>query len=766
MYRGRLPLLFIITLLVSLASFSSHATERWSVLVVPEYDNETLAADHKAYRKVRRTIAEALTSHFDLDVYDGAARGINLRCKDKCNSSMYEKSLTTIREANETSNKDHIDLVIFYQISMSERKTASTTKHLVRVSLQALDLESGKNVVYTDGDEQLPQIMDKGLDEVGIHNWQADQASRNARVEAEYIGERLKNFERIIEYRIDLNDFTQGELSRFEKTVRKHKSYQSGQFELSGSGESVHQWLHTLKKQSYRFKTSMGGGQLKQYMQDFFDEAGVPQILNYEQPTRLFRLHRLGLAYLVWYVLAIVAVICLLLFMFAGRYYRMHYRQLAIYAHDKNISSGLSYLKERRTSILPQTKQWKAWREKWLLAEKEAFESLKQAKVCIENHDYDAAMSHAENAMTKNSDLDEANELITLIPDYKKGYELFISGESLVSEAPSEAAKKLVEAELLNPAMAEQIATLLQIAKRNLRQGVFKTKLAAASQALENQKPYIALSNIDAALYAIEGLDDFSQDLDQLSSMRTLALTLINPVTSNASFNGAMGGVTLFGKSSVTIGRPSSSAEADIQINFKRMSRPGKQTQITRQGHAYIVQDMNSTHGTMVDGQLLESGSSFAVNKKVTVSMGGSKSPASSGPCRFILEPDAADGKSLIIRFDYQSLALLDQTQLGSAWPTLEADVQRKWALVGEFVGVGIQSGQLDLGCQTGTEPVFLLRFNKALGKDSLEISPVNKGTADGLSINGAEVVDYVPVQAGVEIKVKQHTFTVLANHQ
>jgi hypothetical protein len=214
--------------------------------------------------------------------------------------------------------------------------------------------------------------------------------------------------------------------------------------------------------------------------------------------------------------------------------------------------------------------------------------------------------------------------------------------------------------------------------------------------------------------------------------------------------------VNLITADDVTIGRQTSSSHGDIELGYKRLSRPGKQTRIFRTAGNYAVQDQNSTNGTIVDGRILKSGASQMITKLVKLSMGGSKSADSLGGCQLTLTPAKHSRSSLMLRLDQSSLALLDRTVLTEAWPGLDQDVAKTWVLVGESIAVGIHHGKFDLGCQQDSDPVFMLNH-----ESHWQITPAKKGPDSGIKIDGAPLLNIAPLAAGSRVEAEGLRFNL-----
>jgi hypothetical protein len=165
----------------------------WNILVVPEYDQDSLAPSHRAYRTVGAKIQDQLAHEFRFAVYDGAARNINLQCKQQCDGLARAELIKTLREANSTlvsleTTQPAIDVLVFYHIMAKDVFADIGVKRLIRVSSLAIDLSTGNTIAYDDGGQQQARFINPAED---LTNWTLSIANRHARDSAAFIGERL-----------------------------------------------------------------------------------------------------------------------------------------------------------------------------------------------------------------------------------------------------------------------------------------------------------------------------------------------------------------------------------------------------------------------------------------------------------------------------------------------------------------------------------------------------------------------------------------------
>jgi hypothetical protein len=482
--------------------------------------------------------------------------------------------------------------------------------------------------------------------------------------------------------------------------------------------------------------------------------GGVPATFGRADENAI-RLKRASMPYLWAYISSIVALALLLLGVIIWSSYRKHEKTLTYFKNNANANQGVYYLKKNVT-LLPHKKSWDAWSENWDRNIDEAENHVQTAELAIKDHDYEKAKDAASLALQTNSDNEAARALRDALPHWQKGYQLFRIAEGEIKDDASAAARRLAEAETLNPHIQTKIDQLREETGRIFRQGDLATNLNKAKGYIDNDRGYAALHCIDEALHDINDLPGFADDINMLNQLRDEASAIIPAASGPMMGQGDVTSVNLITADDVTIGRQTSSSHGDIELSYKRLSRPGKQTRIFRTAGNYAVQDQNSTNGTIVDGRILKSGASQVITKPVKLSMGGSKSSDSLGGCQLTLTPAKHSRNSLILRLDQSSLALLDRTVLTEAWPGLDQDVAKTWVLVGESIAVGIHHGKFDLGCQQDSDPVFMLNH-----ESHWQITPAKKGPDSGIKIDGAPLLNIAPLAAGSRVEAEGLRFNL-----
>ena len=184
------------------AQLDSARTERAgprTILVIPEYDQDSLRSTHRAYQTAGAIIQDQLAHEFQFEVYDGSARNIHLECKPLCDGQARAQIISSLLETDSCSEEQQtsagpaaaIDIVVFYHILAKDVFAEIGVKRLIRVSSLAIDLQNGNTLAYDDGSQQQAKFINPAED---LTNWTLSMANRHARDSAAFIGERLQAY--------------------------------------------------------------------------------------------------------------------------------------------------------------------------------------------------------------------------------------------------------------------------------------------------------------------------------------------------------------------------------------------------------------------------------------------------------------------------------------------------------------------------------------------------------------------------------------------
>lgn len=731
------------------STLRAEQTGQWDVLVLPLYHEATFDIEHPAYRLIENAITQALNNQ-EHAVYSKDAIGLSLNCKiDDCSPNARSYLIESIRDLNkrrQKANKSPIDLVWYYEITRSRASGPAVDRFIFSVANSLIDLETSREIGnWRAIPQEIPMTGRANGDT--LRAWQAEKVSDYGRDAIDALLLVLESYARERDFNIELKDFTIGEIEAFQRQLIALEEHDASDLEAKELS-SRQQLLHSLVSQKFRLRTAMDRRSLEGSIFQILETAGGGTPVTFGRADEnAIRLQRATMPYLAIYSAGVLALALLLLGITIWASYRRHERALTYINNNANSAQGVSYLKSNVT-LLPHKKKWDEWAETWNRNITEAEDFVQKAELAIKEHDYEKAKDDINLALQANSDNDAAKILRDALPDWQKGYQLYRIAEGEIKDDAAAAAKRLAEAESLNPYIQPRIDQLREEAEQIFRQGDLAGNLAKAREHINNQRGYAALACIDEALHDISDLPGFAADIDTLNHLRGEATAIILAASGPMIGHGDLTSVALMTKEDVTLGRQNSSGNGDITLGYKRLSRPGKQTRIFRTAANYAVQDQNSTNGTAINGRVLESGASEPITKPIKLAMGGSKDAGSAGSCQLSLTPANHSRSSLIISLDQSSLALLDRTALTEAWPTLDQDAARFWALIGESIAVGIHEGKFDLGCQHDSEPVLML-----IHESSWQITPAQKGPDSAVTVDGAPLLNTAPLAAGCRVE-------------
>lgn len=724
------------------------------MLVLPLFHEETFDIEHPAYPMIEKAIEQQLQIQGHA-VYSKSAIGLNLDCRiNDCTPNARSALIEKIRDRNKKTDKSPIDLVWYYEITESKSNGAAVDQFIFSVASSLVDLETSREIGNWQASPQKIPMTNRARGDT-LRTWQAEKVRNYGRQPIDALLEILDDYTRERDFNIELQKFTFREIETFQAQLVEFEGHDERDLESTDSS-STKQLLHSVSSHKFRLRTEMDRRTLESRIFQILEAAGsgVPRTFG-RADENVIRLRRATMPYLLAYISSIVALALLLLGVIIWARYRKHERTLIYFKNNANAGQGVYYLKNNVT-LLPHKKNWDAWAETWDRNIDEAQNHVQTAELAIKDHDYEKAKDAASLALQANSDNEAARALRDALPLWQKGYQLFRIAEDEIKDDASAAARRLAEAETLNPHIQQKIDQLREETGRIFRQGDLATNLNKAKEHIDKERGYAALYCIDEALHDISDLPGFAADIDMLNQLRGEASGIIPAASGPMMGQGDLNPVTLITADDVTIGRQTSSNHGDITLGYKRLSRPGKQTRIFRTAGNYTVQDQNSTNGTVVDGRVLKSGASQVITKPVKLSMGGSRSADSLSGCQLNLTPAKHSRSSLMLRLDQSSLALLDRTVLTEAWPRLDQDAARTWVLVGESIAVGIHHGKLDLGCQQDSEPVFMLNH-----ESHWQITPAKKGPDSGIKIDGAPLLNIAPLAAGSRVEAEGLRFNL-----
>jgi len=167
------------------------------------------------------------------------------------------------------------------------------------------------------------------------------------------------------------------------------------------------------------------------------------------------------------------------------------------------------------------------------------------------------------------------------------------------------------------------------------------------------------------------------------------------------------------------IGREGSGQPVAINVTHPRVSRIGRQAQITYQDGSFSITDLDSSNGTFLNEELLlpmQTQKLLFRNNRCEISLGGGREPARKGNCRFNV--DSVDGPNQVLRIFLNPSILNkpDTIRKSEGWAGLLEEASRTWVLGASEIFIG---GDPDCGVHIPdtTEKGFKVAVTRSQGK-------------------------------------------------
>jgi len=693
-------------MVLSVCLVGQASSSDWNTLVVGDIHRDSLPADHPAWRRADRAITQGLIER-GFDVFDKSALGLMRDCVgEACEGLSQTDFIRLARNLNRTAN-DPVDLMVVYSVMLTSRSGAAVDRLQVRLPGKMVDIGTGRIVDQWGGG--LQEFVDPSENCQGacLRQWQADRAGEAGQSLGSVLAEKLAAYVRGYNFRIELRRFTPAEREAILSGLRAARDYRSGALEELGSGSHTREWLHQRVSGTYTLATPLTVGALRERLEQLITEAGA-RVSVRVRGSRL-EVERQGFPYVWRYTTAFLTpFFLLLLFVLWWRYSRYDEMALALERRDRP-GEGLSFLNQPPVPLLPRRARWEALRTRWRERIEAADAKVVDARNALAQRDFERCATLLKRALEQAADHAEALALQTQLQGVVAADALLAKAKQSIDDDPARAGKLLIRARELDESLSDEIDKLLVRVEENLRNTVLARHIEAATTALDARQWVRAASQAGLGLNAIASLDHFSNERQRLGRLCDQAIAGIRALQGDARGAGALKDTFVLTGSEVAIGRAHGEMPGAITMNYKRMSRLGKQAAIRRDGQRLYVVDKGSTHGTMADDQLLANGQPRRLTQKTVLALGGGREPARPGPARLVVEvPDGSPG-SAIVRLDRFHLKTLNSDDLAVAWPGMHEDLKRAWLVVSDGVPLHGDGNRIVPGMPDEDHPVVLL---------------------------------------------------------
>jgi hypothetical protein len=466
--------------LLAMASFSSQAEKRWTLVVMGVADSTTLPADHPAYDRAGEALRSILTENgHDVTV---TPRNFGLDCdKQDCADVSYDQLVPAAME-----RKGSIENVLFFKVRVEERKTPAVTRQLVSVYVDLVDPRNMRTRRSWQGPGR--EHVDVSTSD-SLPNWQAGKAAQ----QAESVGQVMTIFLQDLEkaYTFSLVDFHTEELNAFEENM----TTRGVTITPENSRGPERQLLHFIDTRQYQVETEYDVIEFRKFLNEVLEESGANNYVlrsNADSDNR-FAYARTQMPFLYAYISGSIFLIVLLAYIATMVSYRRHDHKLRLAYEGDHINQGLAHLEGIR--FLPRKKIWHEWETQWRQAQKECEQHLRDAYEAVARNEYDKARADVTLALKKNADQIKAKQLRDELPDLDRGYEEFKQAEAMEFSDPTGAVKTIADALVLNPGLSNLASELEE--RIRLRSEEY---LRSADESIKDHDYEAAISDIELAL--------------------------------------------------------------------------------------------------------------------------------------------------------------------------------------------------------------------------------------------------------------------------
>jgi hypothetical protein len=200
--------------------------------------------------------------------------------------------------------------------------------------------------------------------------------------------------------------------------------------------------------------------------------------------------------------------------------------------------------------------------------------------------------------------------------------------------------------------------------------------------------------------------------------------------------------IHLLPRRAVLIGRPSAQEQVDVAVNCLWFSRGERNLSLYCKGPTWLIEDLGSTNGSFVDGRVLKRGEPLPLpHGETRVEIG--KTQGRPAPVVISLRRPLKDAGAVVIAVTGANNALAGSSD---PWPSMQADMKRRWVVFREQVGVGASEDVAIPIPSRAAGTLAAIRY-----RNGFWILPSAKHK---LTVNGVPFRAAVPICPGAEISV------------
>lgn len=341
-----------------------------------------------------------------------------------------------------------------------------------------------------------------------------------------------------------------------------------------------------------------------------------------------------------------------------------------------------------------------------------------------------------------------------------QGHELLASAKKMSDKQGKQALTMLAQARQLNPDLAPEITHLRQQIKNKQDEDAGLVALSQAKLALDKQDYYQAYSKIDEFFHHHNPLSKELDDLvQQLKSCRVKLDSKVVALQGVVEGQQALAGCFLFTENSLFVGRNKGADNNSFSIDFKRLSRSGKQCEFRYQAPHFYVSDQGSSNGSFLDGKALAPKHWVVIRDGQQLTLGGLAKDSRFGICQFELGLSSnSEQGALMLSLNPESINLLSHDNLALAWPKMNLDLASRWILLTKPLALGINAkGLIDIGCLDGADACAYLLY-----EECFYIEPVVSDIVGSqVKINQQVVYAKLPITHHAQLSINGQEFSL-----
>jgi tetratricopeptide (TPR) repeat protein len=679
---------FITAFLVSM-TMPCMAQEEWQLTVLNQPEQVISSELTQANKSITNILTEQLIAG-NFEVTDLSALSIKPDISDQELAQKYQQS---------------INLALRYHIHLTKAKGPAVTKWTLHLSAYLVDLDTKKRIESHQDKISFANSPNDCQDSC-FADWLALKATVLAQDTGAVFVEKLSSLPRRFRYQLEFNDFSGDELD----AIRQHLNTEEGTIfvTLLKRKQSKQQLFHQVEGASFRYVSEMSADQLDSRLSKKLTLLGVPT-LSQSNNGRQFAFKRSYIPYLLIYMIALSVILIVTYCVYVKVKLSQHGQILSQHLHKNEQSQWLAHFKGNPLFGIKRPVSWFEQQKQSLDAIKQSTNLSEQAWLLTDQGDYNQAQLKVTEAIQLNTDNKKANELKDNIVDYQRGYQRLIKAESEFINHPEQALILLQEAIALNPHLKEKIDKLSIQSQKIIIEQTTKNTISEVNNALSHSEHYLALSHIDNAVKSLDP-NIGSEQISLLKNLRNKVLNELKPISGSVLTTGELANCKLYPNSQLSIGRKVEDNAQGFAIQYKRISRGGKQNIISRQGNSFYVKDQGSANGSCYDAVPLVTNQQVKLENDKVLALGGVNGQP--GICKINTCLSNDKSKSLVLMLNKDAVQFIDDTGIGTAWPTLDADLDTRWIMMGDSLNIAITSDSaLDFGAVSGGKIVATLHY-------------------------------------------------------